>query len=171
MLVNGVAISLTCPSLVQAISRLFFSLCSMKYPRLISFKRHYLLIVVHWLTAFILPLPSLITDDIYFCPNQLCWVPLKSTVTSNIVSTVFCTTNRDKRDLEVLRKIVIFLGIYISGGIPMLLFMLTANGVFYYIRIVTITFSVAVEKNCTIVLDRDLRQVIKPTKRVLPRPP
>ena len=69
--------------------------------------------------------------------------------------------NSDKRDLELLRNILILLCIYFSGGVPTMLFLVTANRTLYLIGIVTISFTVAVEKGCTIVLDRDMCQIVK----------
>jgi hypothetical protein len=176
--------------LVQAISRLFFSVFATKYQRLTTFKVHYVLILIHWCVIIIIPLPSVITKDIYFRPGLLCWVPFKYTI--HVVYTFFAyyfvpvfaimiiyiciykrvkqtrqraeailNTTNDKRDLEVLRNIVILLGIYIAGGVPTLLYLLSSIEVFYLAGIVTFTFAVAVEKLCTISLDRELRIVVK----------
>lgn len=176
--------------LVQAISRLFYSIFGAKNPRWISFKSHFIMIGIHWFVMFILPLPSLITKDIYFRPGLLCWVPFKYTL--HIIYTVCAyylisiflitiiyiyiyhrvkrahehavtTLNilNDKRDLEVLRNIVVLLAIYIAGGIPTILFLFTAIEAFYLLGIVTFTLTVALEKIFTIILDRDLRQVMK----------
>ena len=176
--------------LVQAISRLFYSIFGTKNPKWVSFKSHFIMIGIHWLVMVILPLPSLITKDIYFRPGLLCWVPFKYTlhiiytVSAYYLTSIFFITIiyiyiyrrvkkahehavtmlnilNDKRDLEVLRNIVVLLAIYIAGGIPTILFLFTAIEVFYLLGIVTFTLTVALEKIFTIVLDRDLRQVMK----------
>ncbi|CAF1218389.1 unnamed protein product [Rotaria magnacalcarata] len=175
--------------LIQAVSRLFFSKFSTKYPWLLTFKTHYYLILIHWSIVFIIPLPSVITKDIYFRPGLLCWVPLKSTI--HVGYTVFAyylvpiffimviyidiyrrikkankraemvlNTTNDKRDLEVFRNIVILLAIYITGGIPTVIFIIFAMHLFYLVGIVTITLSIFIEKICTIALDRELRLVV-----------
>jgi hypothetical protein len=173
--------------LVQAISRLFISVFSTKHPRLTTFKVHYILILTYWIAIIIIPLPAIITQDIYFRPGLLCWVPMKFFI--HVMYTVFAyylvpivsiliiyvyiyqriqkikkrtsyTTN-DKRDLEVLRNIVILLIIYISGGIPTVIYFISSMEFFYLAGIVTITFVVMIEKVCTILLDRELRLVFK----------
>ncbi|CAF0760264.1 unnamed protein product [Adineta ricciae] len=187
--------------LVQAVSRLFFSVYSGRYPWLTTFNVHYLLILAHWLIIFIIPLPALITTDIYFRPGLLCWVPFKHTLhmaytviacyVTPIISifiiyvviyrrirkakkaaTMILNGTHDKRDLEVLRNIVILLCVYIAGGIPTILFMITEIELFYLASIVTFTLTVAIEKICTILLDRDLRPVVKgllfKTDRIMP---
>ncbi len=64
--------------LIQAISRLFFSILSTKYRWLRSLKTHLSLIVIEWMIAIVVPLPSLVTKDIYFRPGFLCWVSMRS---------------------------------------------------------------------------------------------
>jgi hypothetical protein len=176
--------------LVQATSRLLFSVFSTKYPWVTTFKVHYILILIHWCIVIVITSPAIITTDIYFRPGLLCWVPFKDTLHMGytlfayyvvpIISimiiyiyiyrrikrtrksaVIILTTTNDKRDLEVLRNIVILLFIYIVGGVPTLIFLLTDLDIFYLSGIVTFTFTVAVEKICTILLDRELRQVVK----------
>jgi hypothetical protein len=81
--------------------------------------------------------------------------------TKNCAQMLVRTIQKDKRDLEVLRNISMLLGIYLMGGVPTLLFLVTSNRIFYLISIVMISLTVAVEKVCTILLDRELRQVIR----------
>jgi hypothetical protein len=176
--------------LVQAISRLFFSVFSTKHPWIVTFKVHYILILTHWLVIIIIPLPAIITKDIYFRPDVLCWVPMERVV--HMMYTVFAyyvipifsiiiiyvyiyrqikkikkrtelirNTTNEKRDLEVLRNIAILSCIYISGGIPTLIFLVSSINIFYLAGIVTITFAVMIEKLCAILLDRELRLVVK----------
>ena len=176
--------------LVQAISRLLFSVFSTKYPWVITFKVHYILILIHWIFILIIPLSAIITHDIYFRPGLLCWVPMKYFI--HVLYTAFAyyvlpiisimiiyvyiyqriqnikkrtelirNTTSEKRDLEVLRNIIILLFIYISGGIPTLLYLTSTMDVFYLASIVTFTFVVMIEKICTVLLDRELRLVVK----------
>ena len=177
--------------LIQAISRLFIALLSKSYRWLATFKAHYCLILVQWCTAVLLPLPAIITKDIYFRPHALCWVPLKNSahvtytymayymLPALSISVIYCliyyrvktatkhaaieirSLNSEKRDLELLRNILILICIYFSGGIPTMLFIVTTNRILYLIGIVTISFAVAVEKGCAIVLDRDMYQIVK----------
>ena len=187
--------------LIPTVSRLFFSVFSIRYPWIITFKVHYILIFIHWFVVIVIPLPSIITDDIYFRPGLLCWVPMQFFL--HVLYTVFAyyavpilailiiyvyiikyiqrvkkrtklirNTASQKRDLDVLRNIVILLSIYIAGGIPTLIFLATSIEAFYLLGIVTFTATVMVEKICTIGLDRELRIAMKNTifsrNRVMP---
>ena len=174
--------------LIQAISRLFYSKLSARYPWLITFKTHYYLILIHWITVIIIPLPSIITNDISFRPGLLCWVPLEHLI--HVIYTVFAfycvpitsiiviyiiiykevkkaamrtemvlNITNHKRDLEVFRNIVILLTIYIVGGVPTLLFLISNLNILYLTGIVTFSLTVMIEKIFTIILDRDLRRL------------
>jgi hypothetical protein len=176
--------------LVQAVSRLFYSISSKRYAWLTTFKTHYILITIQWSLVLLVPLPAIITEDIYFRPGYLCWVPIQRTL--HIVYTVFAyyfvsivlivsiyiyiyrrvknarqntgtalSVTNNKRDLEVLRNILLLLMTYITGGIPSIMFIVTSWEPFYLLGIVTFTFSITVEKMFTILLDRELRQTIK----------
>jgi len=176
--------------LVQAISRFFFSVLSTKYRILTTFKAHITLTLAHWFIVLLLPLPSIVTKDIVFVPFALCWVTMEHTThivytafvyyllpiiciiiiythiyyrvkrTKKSGNTAASSQNAQKRNLEVLRNILLLLGIYILGAIPTLLFMLTSIRLLYYVGIVSVSLTVAVEKVCTIVLDRDIRQIV-----------
>ncbi|CAF1437870.1 unnamed protein product [Adineta ricciae] len=153
--------------LIQAISRFFFSVLSAKYRRLTSFKTHYILIVCQWIVVFLLTSPSVLTNDIHFVPNVFCWVPLEHmihiayTVRKTRVNATATSQNSQKRDLDLLRRVVILLGIYLTGGIPTLLFMLTSVRLIYMINLVSPSVCVCIEKLCTILLDREIYQVIR----------
>jgi len=177
--------------LIQAISRLFISLFSRKYKWLITFKVHYILIGVQWLIVIILPLPAILTDDIYFRANSLCWVPYKRLLhviytyvayylipslsicviylfiyfrvrkLANGTETLVRAVQKGKRDLELLRNILILLVIYLLGGLPTLFFLFTSLRTIYLIGIVTITLVVTIEKICCVFLDRELRKVVQ----------
>ncbi|CAF0760313.1 unnamed protein product [Adineta ricciae] len=176
--------------LIQAISRFFISVLSSQYRWLTTFKTHYILIFLQWLTIVIIPLPSILTNDIYYRPTSLCWVPLKRFIhviysysayyivpTSSVcIVYIFifyrvkkfshrpCAfarpTNKEKRDLELLRNITALLFIYLLGGIPSILFAITASKPIYLLSLVTMSLSVAIEKVSMIMLDRDIRQAI-----------
>ncbi|CAF4348003.1 unnamed protein product, partial [Rotaria sp. Silwood2] len=60
--------------LIQAISRYFFVVLSMNYRWITSLKIHLTLITAQWIIAILLPLPAIVTKDIYYAPNSLCWV-------------------------------------------------------------------------------------------------
>jgi hypothetical protein len=181
--------------LLQATSRLFFSVLSTKYPWLISFKTHLSLILIEWMIVLIAPLPALVTKDIHFRLGFLCWVPMKSMLhvvytilvyyiiptvlivaiyitiyvrirrgKNNAVTqktTTTTTRKRKNRDLEVFRNIMILFLIYILGGTPSALYILTGVELFYSIGVVSVTLAVTVEKAVSILLDREIRNIFK----------
>ncbi|CAF2642330.1 unnamed protein product [Rotaria sp. Silwood2] len=63
--------------LIQAISRYFFVVLSTKHRWVTSLKAHLILIVSQWITVILLPLPAIVTKDIYYTSNTLCWVKKK----------------------------------------------------------------------------------------------
>jgi hypothetical protein len=177
--------------LIQAISRFFFSILSTKYRWLTTFKTHYILISIQWLVVFLITLPAVITKDIYFTPNNLCWVPFEhmlhvayTAVVYYIIPVIaiiiiylyiYCSIRRtrrnatatinstigQKRDLELLRNILVLLSIYLCSGFITLLFFMTLIKLIYLINFVYMAVSLIIEKVCVIVLDREFRQVIK----------
>ena len=187
---------------IQAISRLFISIFSATHRWLSSFRAHYLLILVQWSVVALLPLPAILTTDVRFRPLSLCWVPKQHLIhvtytyiayyifptlsigiiyvyiyyrvkqTAKRASSLIRSSNSSKRDLELLRNILILLIIYLLGGVPSILFILTGANAIYLASIVTISSAVAIEKICAILLDRDIRQVvlgwIRPGARVMP---
>ena len=175
--------------LIQAISRLFFSVLSNKHRRLTSFKTHYILIICQWLMVFLATSPSVLTNDIHFVPHAFCWVPLEHAMhlaytafayyilPVAVIVTIYTyiyvqirkvrgnatavSQNSQKRELELLRRIIILLGIYLTSGIPTILFMLTSIRLIYMINLASPSVVVCVEKICTILLDREMCQVIR----------
>ncbi|UJR19658.1 hypothetical protein I4U23_022793 [Adineta vaga] len=186
--------------LIQAISRFFFTVLSTKYRRLTSFKTHYILIICQWIVVFFVASPSILTNDINFVPHVFCWVPEYRTidlaytafayyilpVTLIVVIYIYiyvqirkarvnatvATQNSQKRDLALLRRILIVLSIYLTGGVPAILFMLTSIRLIYMINLISPSVSMSIEKLCTVLLDREMYQVIKakigPVTRVTP---
>ena len=187
---------------IQALSRLFISIYSASHKWLTTFKAHYTLILLQWLTVILLPLPAIATTDIRYRSTSMCFVPIRYFLhvvytyaayyvlpalsicaiyifiyrrvksASRRAETIIRSSNNGRRDLEVLRNILIFLSIYLMGGVPSLLFLFTSNKIIYLLSVVTMTLVVAVEKVFTILLDREMRQVvfniIRPGTRVLP---
>ena len=177
--------------LIQAVSRFFFSILSTNNRFLITFKAHYILILAQWLLVFLITLPSIVTIDIKFHPKNLCWVPkqrlihLAYTIIAYYVlpvllivciylfiyirvrriikgaTTIVHATKNHKLDLEVLRNILTLLGIYLGGGTPYLAFVFTSIRTIYFINLVTLSFTVAVEKLGTVILDREIRLVMR----------
>ena len=177
--------------LIQTISRIFISLLASKCRSLTTLKAHCILIGMKWLTIIIMPIPTLFSKDIKYQPRILCWVPMENLVhviyvflayyiiptISSLVIYAFIyyrlkkmikdsgalmrTTNSKKRDLEVLRNILILLCIYLLGGFPSVLFFITNVQAIYLISLVFISLAVAVEKIFMCLLDRDMRQIIQ----------
>lgn len=175
--------------LAQAVSRFLLSILSRKYRSATSFKTHVMLIILQWFIVAIVPIPALLTDDIYYRPNALCWVPKESRL--HVAYTVFayylipallifaiyisiyCRVKRRRsngfirqirrgwnRDLEVLYNIMILFATYTLGAIPTILYILIGMSYMYEIGIISMSFTVAVEKLATLLLDRDMRRFI-----------
>lgn len=177
--------------LTQSISRFFFSVLSIKYRWLITFKMHYILISIQWLIVFSITSSSLITNDVTFHPVRLCFIQMENTL--HVVCVIFAyyilpllaiiiiyvyiyfrvkymkrntmaivtSVNRQKRDLELLRNIIILLSIYLGGGLPSIVYFLTRTKYPYLINLVTQSLTVAIAKICIVLLDREIRQTIK----------
>ena len=176
--------------LIQAISRYFFSILSRKYCWLLTFKMHTVLIVTHWIIVIIIPISVFIKKDVVFRPFSLCWIPRRSLYHSmyiylacyifpiafiialyiyiyirikrrkTILSAMIMVV-RQNRDVEVLRNMMILLGIYISGGTPTVLYFVTQINLFYAMGVMSISLAVVIEKVMTIFIDREIRLIIK----------
>lgn len=172
---------------IQALSRYFFSIFHTNYRWILTFKIHFIIILIQWIIVIIIPLPSLITQDISYRPTFLCWIPIEKSL--HVLYTVFAyyliplilivsiylsiykrvksyeQTNlksvirmKQNRNLEIFRNILILTGIYIFGGIPILIYIITKIEIFYSIGIVCLS---QLKKIMTILLDRELRNFIK----------
>ncbi|CAF1432612.1 unnamed protein product [Adineta ricciae] len=177
--------------LLQAISRLFFTILSTKYRWIVSFRVHLYLIFIGWIVVFLVPLPAITTKDIYYRQGFLCWVPKRFMLHviytiimyyllpivliiviyiliykqvhshANKNSIVLDQTKRKNLDLTVFRKIMILLSIYVLGAVPSLFYMLTNVELFYSIGIVSVSFTVMIERFLSLLIDRDIRDVLK----------
>ncbi|CAF1107585.1 unnamed protein product [Adineta ricciae] len=176
--------------LIQSISRLFVSIFSTKYRFLSTFRMHFILIGTQWFAVILVPLSVLITKDIQMTPLTLCWIPVNKMIhlivnllfvyvipvvvilviyvciyqhvrgSSRRATTITNATHSQKRDLQLLRNILILLLIYLGGSLTTLLYFATSIKVIYLISLVNITFTITAEKIFTLVLDREVRQVI-----------
>ncbi len=79
----------------------------------------------------------------------------------NVTNITNSTTNSQKRDLELLRNIVILVCIYLAGGLPSAASDLTLSKLPYLLSLITQSIAVCVANLCTNVLDREIRQIIK----------
>ena len=68
---------------------------------------------------------------------------------------------RQKRDLQILRNIIIRLSIYLDGGLPTIIADSTPSKIPYLLSLVTQVFAVFIVNICTSILGREIRQVIK----------
>ena len=173
--------------LLQAISRFFIVILSTKFRWLMTIRTHLYMMLIGWTVVLSVPSPALITTDIYFRPGFLCWVPMKSiqhvayTIIAYYLAPVMLiiaiyifiyvrirtsavaqfVRRRQKRDLEVFRNIVILLGIYTLGAIPVLLYVLTNIELFYAMGMVSVSLTVSMEKLTSLFLDREIRTLLK----------
>jgi hypothetical protein len=56
---------------------------------------------------------------------------------------------------------MILFAIYVFGALPIVLFILTRIELFYTIGIISVSLAVAVEKCVALIVDRDIRNIIK----------
>ena len=174
--------------LIQSISRFSFAILSRKYIWLTTFQTHYYLILIQWILVFILAIPNVLTNDIRYSPTHLCWVPIECILHTAYTyfayyvipvvliliiyfvifyrmkkngPTLRNSLNRQKRDIEILRNIVILTSIYLGGGLPTIIGDSTSSKVPYLVSLVTQVLAVLVANICTSLLDREIRQIIR----------
>lgn len=178
--------------MIHAISRLFFSIFSAKYRSLVSFKCHYILIIIQWFIVFLLTLPVLITDNVRYKINALCWISpeyklhvaytflayyiLPVLITTIIYTWIYSSVKRTKsnqtiivmqlntsrkRDLEILRNIIILISIFIMGGLPSIASNVFPGPFIYLFSLTTMPLAVLLMGLCSILLDRELRNIFK----------
>ena len=176
--------------LAQAVSRFLLSILSTRHRWATSIRTHIILILVQWLIVSFIPTPAIVTEDIYHRPFALCWVPREHTlhIVYTVVAyyltpailifaiyiSIYCrvkrrrnsffitrSRRRSNRDLEVLYNIMILFAIYTVGAIPTILFLLTDIPFLYDLGIISVSLTVAVEKIATVLLDRDMRNLIR----------
>ena len=173
--------------LFQAISRYIFTILSRKFPWMTTWQCHWALLAIYGTMVVLLPLPSIITNDIRFRAGFLCWVPKKAVLHMLYtillyylipIFSILClyfsisirlrshrasteVRRRNDRDLRVYRNLMILLSVYILGGVPTLFYVLTGIEVFYSIGTVTVSLTVTIEKVLSVLIDRQLRNLLK----------
>ncbi|CAF1242451.1 unnamed protein product [Adineta ricciae] len=176
--------------LLQALSRLFFSKYHTQHRWVLSFRTHYQMIFIQWLFVMSIPLSTLISKDVYYRPTFLCWVPVAKllhvvyTITACyliptvLIIVVYCSIYyhvryiernsvhqfrkiQQKRNLEMLRNILILISIYTCGGLSTLLYVITRIEIFYSMGIISLPVSVTIEKLVILILDREIRKHMK----------
>ncbi|CAF1585967.1 unnamed protein product [Adineta ricciae] len=178
--------------LLQVLSRFIYIIFSSDHRRLSSLKIHWCAIGIVWIVIFALPLPALLTNDIYFREGFLCWVPKRAMLhtiyiviayytlptvliiviyvivnvrmhsTSNEASAIGRRTRR-VRHLEIFRNIMISFSIYFLGGVPYMLFMITNVELLYTMGVISVTVAITTEKLCAIYIHREIRAAVKKT--------
>ncbi|CAF1543104.1 unnamed protein product [Adineta steineri] len=175
---------------LQVISRLFFIVFYTKYRWLITYRIHSYLIIFGWTIIFILPLPAILTNNIYFREGELCWVtkeytlhsfyiiiadyliPILLIIIMNIIifiriylsrinTTIQYNRRRKERDFRLFYNIMISFSVYFLGGVPIMIYMFTDIEFFYSIGVISVTFAVTMEKLVLIYLDREIRNLLK----------
>lgn len=176
--------------LAQAVSRFLLAILATQYRWAASVRTHIILILIQWLIVSLVPTPAIVTEDIYHRPFSLCWVPREFTLhivytvvayylvpaisIFTIYMSIYCRVKRRRnsffitrsrgrpnRDLEVLYNIMVLFAIYTLGAIPTILYLLTEIQFLYELGIISVSFTVAVEKIATVFLDRDMRTLIR----------
>ena len=177
--------------LTQSISRFFFSLLSAKHASLLSFGTHFLLIGLNWLTAVVIPLSTLINTDIRFISGAVCWIRPEAVLHGFLIVIIeyaiplglviviyvyiYCEVKKRRRnarsnaisaskgrlELELLRNIAVLVGIFLLGGVSTVVYTITSIKLFDLIGMVMVSLCASAVQICTIVLDRDFRQVVR----------
>lgn len=182
---------------IQALSRsLYIFLHGHRY--LLYYKSHIIFIMCQIFLSFLVPLPSLITKDIVFRPSHICLIPTSKILHSFcfLVSSYFVplfiiitmysaiyyrvikssiiiqhSSHITKRDLELIRNILILFVIFLLAGIPRLIYTimsfktdLTTKKSLYMLPVVAASTAIVIEKICLIFINRKIR---KETKRLL----
>ncbi|CAF4847665.1 unnamed protein product [Rotaria magnacalcarata] len=184
--------------LMQAISRYFFVVLSIKYRRVTSLKTHIILIATQWIIVIFVPTPTIFSNSVYYIPSELCWVRMKFKLhvaytflfyyflptigiitlyiylfrrakhsTNSTFARTLETSRQQSRDNSLFRNIMILFSIYIFGGFPTLLYLVLGNNILYYMGLVFVALAVAVEKAATLIVDRELRNIMKHISRSL----
>ena len=175
---------------VQALSRLSFVIFH-QHQHLLHYTFHFILIICQTLFSFLTVLSSLVTKDILFRPQLMCYVPSTRAghtytilLTSFIIpfcsiiiiyAIIYCRVIRSsavlrqssheaKRDLLLLRNILILFLIFLSAGIPWIIYSIltyttkSSSIALYLMPILATVFAAVLEKICLIFLNHDIRK-------------
>ncbi len=135
---------------IQAISRLFFTIFY-KYRYLLNYKCHVMLIICQMVISFLIPLSSIITNDIQFRPLRMCLSPMKYlfqifylhtflfVIPFSVVFIIYIVIIRRavrsslnvhqswrpiRRDVELLRNILIIYTIFLFSELPSVIYLI-----------------------------------------------
>lgn len=138
---------------IQAISRLFWTVFY-QHRYLLTYKCHIYLIIIEISLAFLIPLTSLITEDIVYRPFKICSVPMRYRLHAfYLISSIYIipfvivvilytiiyrhiihaaihlqqSEQRTKRDRELARNILILFSVFLFGGFPMIIYIIVSS--------------------------------------------
>lgn len=189
--------------MIQAIARLIFFKYAFRFRWLITSKTHYILMLIQWFEVFLIVLPTVLTEDIKYIPKFLCWIPGERLLhiiyafiayyaipiliiisiyiviiyqirkTKENLQNEMILLNNQKKEMRLVRNILILLIIYLSGGVPtMIAIEIPTNKIPYLTGLATQTLSVTLANLFTILLDRELRILVKrkffPNRSIIP---
>jgi len=184
---------------IQAISRLFFTMFY-KYRYLLNYKCHFMLIICQVILSFLIPLPNIITQNIGFRPLKLCINPMKYLfqvfyfytflffIPFIVVIIIYIVILRRaiqsslnvqhswlriRRDVELVRNILIILTIYLLSELPAMIYFILSiqlvptSKAFYMFAATLPSISTAFEKISVIILNKEIRKEILKRWRIL----
>ncbi len=177
---------------IQAISRLFFTMFY-KYRYLLNYKCHFMLIICQVIISCLIPLPNIITQAIEFRPLKLCITPMKYLfqvfffhiflffIPFIVVTIIYIMILRRaiqsslnvhhswlriRRDVELVRNILIILTIYLFAELPAIILLILSiqlvpiSMAFYMFAATVPSISTAFEKISVIILNKEIRKEI-----------
>ena len=149
--VTYVAMTLVAYSyVIQSVSRLFFTVFP-QHRSMLSYKSHFLLIFIQTIGSFLIPLASIVTEDVIYRPLAICLIPIEHMihvayffvssyfVPLFIIVAIYLIIHRrvrlssrilhhalrsSKRDLRLTRNIVILFLIFLFAGFPAFIYLL-----------------------------------------------
>ncbi|CAF1500731.1 unnamed protein product, partial [Adineta ricciae] len=186
---------------IQGISRLLFIVFH-THRRLFNRKYHLIFILSHIIISFLITLPSLLTHDIKFRPLHICLIPAVNIlhVSYFFVTTYFTplliviiiygiiyyrvtqssiavrhSTHPSKRDLDLIRNILILLIIFLMAGVPSIVYIILSarnaklSYAFYMFTIVATSIAALMEKVCLLFLNKEIwRELNKMSNKLHP---
>ena len=174
---------------IQSVSRLFFTVLS-RYRVMRGYSVHRILIVSQIIFSFLIPMPSLVTQVIVYEFQSMCFIPSRFIlhvayffassyfvplftvifiyviIYRRVTSSSRTVENRsrsNKRDLQLVRNILLLFTIFLLSGVPaildILIYKITSwkSPGFYLFTVGSPALASMVEKTSLIVLNRELR--------------
>lgn len=178
---------------IQALSRLFVIVFH-QHRQFLQYKFHLILILCQILISFLGALSVLITKDVVFRSYNMCYVsstriihvaaffisafiaPFAMIII--IYTIIYCRVIRStafirqssretKRDVQLMRNILIVFLVFLSAGIPTIIYMIITYTIksssrgFYMMPLLGTPFAVVIQKICLILLNQDIRKAAR----------